>query len=92
MLRLIRHSLLGLCTLGILSCSSDQSPSAPTAATSVPGGPNNIISDGSHSAGNPNFFFLPPLVGNPTSSPNYDADKFNGRLHPVMVVYSLAIA
>ncbi len=89
MLRLIRHSLLGLCTLGILSCSSDQIPSAPTAATSVPGGPNNIISDGSHSAGNPNFFFLPPLVGNPTSSPNYDADKFNGRLHPVMVVYSL---
>ncbi len=47
------------------------------------------IQDGNH-AGNPNFFFLPPLVTSPLGSPNYDPGKFNAHLAPVAEVCELA--
>ena len=47
------------------------------------------IQDGNH-AGNPNFFFLPPLVPSPVGSQFYDAGKFNAHLAPVAEVCELA--
>jgi hypothetical protein len=46
------------------------------------------ISDGAHSSiakpGNPDFFFLPPLVPDPKKNPNYTKGAFNGKLNPVV--------
>ena len=38
------------------------------------------ISDGAQETGNPDFFFLPPLVFNPSSDPNFDVGDFVGGL------------
>jgi len=66
---------------------------APTSAPEVAAGPPSIsfaISDGAHGAnGNPEFFFLPPLAGDPSGSPNFDAGKFAWHLRPVVLVYAL---
>lgn len=51
--------------------------------------PSHSISDATHSLGNPDFFFLPPMVSNPSSSPNWDPGAFNGNLHPTVTVCSL---
>src|SRR5512146_750892 len=52
-----------------------------------PGGISAVVSDGAHGGGNPDFFFLPPLVGDPTSNSNFTAGQFNRRLRPVMAVF-----
>ncbi|PYO14831.1 MAG: hypothetical protein DMD31_06765 [Gemmatimonadetes bacterium] len=44
-----------------------------------------LIVDGAHS-GNPDFFFLPPLVPDPTNDPNFDPGKFNPNLSPTVEV------
>jgi hypothetical protein len=44
-----------------------------------------MISDGAH-GGNPDFFFLPPLVSNPANDPNYDVGKANGALGASLTV------
>lgn len=44
-------------------------------------GLNATIFDGAHS-GNPDFFFLPPLVGNPNSHPFFDEGTFDPALSP----------
>src|SRR3989449_1870569 len=49
------------------------------------GGPAALIVDGAHS-GNPDFFFLPPLVPDPTNDPNFDPGKFNPNLSPTAEV------
>jgi hypothetical protein len=51
---------------------------------------NALIFDGAHSDGNKDFFFLPPLVGNPNGSPNFDAGKFNAHLSPFVEVCELS--
>ena len=53
---------------------------------SVTGGPMAVIMDGAHS-GNSFFFFLPPLVPNPSSF--FHAGKFNAGLAPVVEVCQL---
>ena len=52
-------------------------------------GPAFLISDGAHTSGNPDFFFLPPLVSSPVGTANYGAGKFNPRLSPVVEVCRL---
>lgn len=47
-----------------------------------------LIVDGAHS-GNPNFFFLPPLVPDPSGSPNFIAGQFNPNLAPFVEVCQL---
>jgi len=44
-----------------------------------------MISDGAH-GGNPDFFFLPPLVSNPNNDPNYDLGKANNALEASLAV------
>ena len=56
-------------------CQGDDATKPMT--TSAPPPPSRIISDGNHS-GNPDFFFLPPMVPNPSGSPNWNAAGFDG--------------
>ena len=59
--------------------------------------PSRSISDGSHcvvpgpscTKGNPDFFFLPPMASNPSSSPNWTAGAFNARLTPTVDICEL---
>src|SRR5262249_58759615 len=51
--------------------------------------PSFLISDGTHSSGNPDFFWLPPLVKDPSGSPNFDVGKFNPDLDPVITICAL---
>ncbi len=54
--------------------------------------PSLKISDGAHRQsfndpnGNPDFFFLPTMVPNPVTNPNFDPDDFNPRLLPTVEV------
>ena len=75
-----RTAVLALLALLILvSCQDDQLPT-------VPQGPMAAISDGAHEDGNPDFFFLPPMVANPVNDPNYDPDGFHPGLFPMVRV------
>src|SRR5712692_2186955 len=73
--------ILGFCLAAILVTACDH-PS-PTA---LPSRPQMAISDGAHGGTNPDFFFLPPLVPDPSNNPNFDAGKFNPLLSPVVRV------
>ena len=78
---IVRYSLLPLALmLLVAACQDRPSPFEP-------GGISALVSDGAHGGGNPDFFFLPPLVGDPSSSPYFDPGAFNGRLQPVMAVF-----
>ena len=74
---------LAICLVAVLSvgCRDQEllKPSAPSA-------PMAAIMDGAH-AGNPFFFFLPPLVPNPSNF--FHAGTFNARLSPVVEVCQL---
>jgi len=62
--------LYGLMASGIaLSACSPESPLSPIAQ-----GPSFVISDGAH-AGNSHFFFLPPMVRNPSFSGTFDGTR-----------------
>src|SRR2546428_10402466 len=50
------------------ACSSGDRPTAPRP------GPEFAISDGVHESGTPGFYFLPPMVAQPTVSGTFDAD------------------
>ena len=67
-----------------------QNPEQPSSVRHVPVGPSKIISDGSHVGGNPDFFFLPPLVplpfGNATFRANFELGKFNNALGPALQI------
>lgn len=60
-----------------LSCGRDQQPMGP----GVPSGPSEVIRDGAH-GGDPDFFFLPPLVPSPIGNPNFELEEFNNTLGP----------
>ena len=50
------------------ACASGDRPTAPRP------GPEFAISDGVHEGGTPGFYFLPPMVAQPTFSGSFDAD------------------
>src|SRR5256885_1293997 len=50
------------------ACASGDRPTAPRP------GPEFAISDGVHESGTPGFYFLPPMVAQPTVSGTFDAD------------------
>jgi hypothetical protein len=77
--------LLTLSVLAVaLGCQDQNSPTAPAAAKAPPT-PSSMISDGAH-GGNPDFFFLPPMVSNPVNDLNYEAGRFNETLGPRLTV------
>src|SRR2546430_3768880 len=60
--------LVATSLLAVAACSSDRNPTAPRNR------PEFAISDGAHQGGTPGFFFLPPLVAQPTTGGAFDAD------------------
>jgi len=48
---------------------------APTEGPRGPGSPGFQITDGAHGAGNPHFFFLPPIADPPAFSGQFDATQ-----------------
>jgi hypothetical protein len=70
-----------LLTLAVLAFAFACDQKAPTDPPGIkpPSDPSMIISDGAH-GGNPDFFFLPPLLPNPSNSPNYETGRANTRL------------
>lgn len=76
--------LLILSVLSVtLGCQDHNAPTAP--ADKAPPPPSSMISDGAN-GGNPDFFFLPPMVPNPVNDPNYEAERFNDALGPRLTV------
>src|SRR2546427_506086 len=76
--------VVAVTTVFSVACTKDQPVQPPTT-----GGPAFLISDGTHSGGNPNFFFLQPLVPDPSGSPNFVVGTFNSKLSPVVEVCQL---
>ena len=74
----------------VATCSDPRHPTSPSAAL-VAANPLAVVSDGSQPGGNPDFFFLPPLAGDPSSGSNFEPGKFNPRLDPVVQVYAGAV-
>ena len=73
--------VLGVLSLA-LACEGNKLPTGP----SVPMDPSKVISDGTRAGGNPDFFFLPPMVPNPVTNPNFERGKFNNALQPSLTV------
>ena len=61
-----------------MACHDVRQPTAPTDAP-------KLISDGAH-GGNKDFFFLPPLVSDPSKDPNFEAGQFNFTIGPSLSV------
>ena len=51
--------------------------------------PSFLISDGAHAGGNPDFFFLWPMVATPSESPELRRDTFNANLQPTVNICAL---
>lgn len=60
-----RLKLLPLAAIALIGCLDGTGPRRP-------GGPNALISDGAHGTGHRFFFFLPPMVPNPTPTGTFD--------------------
>jgi hypothetical protein len=80
---------LGLVVAGVAACSGDEATAPQVPKLVVPAAPVAIINDGSRPGGNPNFFFLPPLVLPPQFDPDFDANKFNSSWKPVVQICRL---
>jgi hypothetical protein len=79
---MLARRLLALSILAIaFACAGNDSPTAPGIVKSVPLDTTAILSDGAH-GGNPDFFFLPPLVPPPFRNANFELGKFNNTLKP----------
>jgi hypothetical protein len=80
--------LCALSALALVVACQDQKVPTALSGRSAPGNPSAVISDGAH-GGNPDFFFLPPMVSNPANIPpptNYEPGKFNATLAPSLSV------
>lgn len=80
----MKRALGPILALAFAACSGDR-PLMPSEHQ-----PLATISDGNHSAGNPDFFFLPPLVPSPTGNVHYEPSRFNPNLVPVVDVCELS--
>jgi hypothetical protein len=77
--------LLTLAVLAfVVACEDHKAPTDP-AGLKAPSDPSMLISDGAH-GGNPDFFFLPPLLPNPSTSPNYEVGRANTTLASALTV------
>ena len=84
-----RRVLLCLTLIAMSACNGDKVVQ-PTAS---PSSSTNAISDATHSAlgvaSNSDFFFLPPMVKNPSGSPQWNAGAFNPDLKPTVEICDL---
>src|SRR3990172_2083395 len=68
----------------IVACQDTQVPTTPDVLA-----PSMDVSDGAHQPSegpfsNPDFFFLPPLVHDPSTNPDFEPAEFNPQLAPVV--------
>ena len=77
-----RLALVTLAAALLVGCQDDQGPTAPLGPTPSP---LLDVDDGAHS-GNPDFFFLPPLVPNPSGLAIFGDNGFNAGLDPAVTV------
>ena len=88
-----RRVLLCLALISVSACNGDKI-GQPIAS---PASPTKAISDGNHCVGsapscvngNPDFFFLPPMVPDPTGTTNWTAGAFNPSLAPTVDICEL---
>ena len=78
-LRVVRLLALAL----IVGCIGDKSPTGVGPA--APSKPSEVISDGAH-GGNPDFWFLPPMVPLPLNNPNFKIGTFTNALKPSLSI------
>jgi hypothetical protein len=67
----------------LVACQSDT-------MTPIGDAPLAQLSDGAN-AGNPDFFFLPPLLKNPINHPQYEPKAFNAHVSPVVEICELTL-
>jgi hypothetical protein len=85
-----RRVMLCLTLIAMSACNGDK----VVQPTDAPTNPSNAISDGNNcvvagtvcTIGNPDFFFLPPMVQNASTSPEWDAGAFNADLEPIVKI------
>ena len=79
----MRSRPLALATIALtMACHDTRQPTEPLTS---PTNPSGLISDGAH-GGNIDFFFLPPMVSDPSSNANFEAGQFNPTLAPALTV------
>ncbi len=69
-----RHVALTAAVL-LAACGDERPPTGPTFRG--PSVPNAAVLDGNNAGGNPDFFFLSPLVKDPAGNPDYRDDAFD---------------
>jgi hypothetical protein len=79
--RLLVLSILAI----VFGCQGHELPTAPGTVKNVPLGSSAVLSDGAN-GGNPDFFFLPPLVPAPYTNPAFEVGRSNNVLRPNLVV------
>lgn len=79
--------------LVLLGCQEPQGPTTSSSAVDDPAPltdqePSSpLVSDGAHGeGGNGDFFFLPPLVPDPSGHPDFSPGEFNADLDPVVEI------
>src|SRR5438876_2683215 len=77
-----RWQLAVVAIAAISACTEQQVTRPPV------GRPTALVLDGAHN-GDPEFFFLPPLVPDPSTDPNFDPTKFDATLAPTVEVCRL---
>lgn len=82
--RAVRFSLAAGAVLLVCACTGDSLNPPPGQTIQA------SLSDGAHS-GNPDFFFLPPIFGNPVNDPNFEPNAFNANVRPTVEICELAI-
>lgn len=73
--------LAGAVLIAGVSCGGDRMPTGPRL---TPPSSSATLWDGSQTGGNPNVFFLPPLVRDPSGLPTYGKNPFQSGL-PVQI-------
>lgn len=66
------RTIVGLLASVLLGSCSDQPPVIPSVPVRPASAPSFVISDAVHTAGNPHFYFLPPMVAQPRYSGTFD--------------------
>ena len=72
--------------LAVLALGACGDSTAPTPRLRAPSAPTAMLNDGSKAGGNPDFFFLPSVVPNPSGDPDFSAGQFAGGWKPVVNV------
>src|SRR5438105_2005896 len=71
MTRCLEALVVGGCMTLVIGCAGDSVTDPRPRSGDLQ--PSPIVSDAVHSSGKPHFYFLPPMVSNPTTSGTFDA-------------------